>query len=101
MEAVYMVKSAQNGGLEVTYENLIVAMFEQAIMDCRYIIYGQNIYKSKELSLPQKKQAIEQVFRELRKNGLLDYVTEDPEAYIGIAEKEIFREYDNYARHRI
>ena len=98
MEAIHVAGdySGPNIGLEIVYQNLIVAMFEQAITDCRWIIYGQNIYRTKDMSLNEKKAALERVFKELRRCHLLDYVTDNAEAYISVAEKEIFEEYDRY-----
>lgn len=100
MEALHVVRSDYSGptysGWDTIYQNLIVAMFEQALTDCRWIIYGQNIYRTKDMSLTEKKKALEVIFRELRRCHLLDFVTDNPESYISIAEKEIFAEYDRY-----
>lgn len=97
MEAIYMVtQSGQNNGIEEVYQDLIVAVFQQAIEDCRFIIYGQNIYRHRCLSINQKKQTIEQVFRDLRRCHLLEWLVDNPEDYISMAEKKIWDEYENY-----
>ena len=96
-ELVYMVANPQNSGIEEQYLNLIVAIFEQALTDCRMVIYGSSNWKHKDMTLKDKENDLNVIFKELERYGFLEYLTEQPEAYVSLAKNEIMTEFRTYA----
>ena len=78
------------------YEELVLAIFSQAICDCRFIMKGQGDWNNKKMTVDDKRREISVVFKQIRRSHYLDMITSNAEGYISQAEGLINQEFNEY-----